>query len=50
LEIEQSALRALPATPFEYAAWKKARVNLDYHVVLDDHLYSVAYQYVHDEV
>jgi len=50
LEIEKSALRALPATPFEYAAWKKARVNLDYHVVLDDHLYSVPYQYVHDKV
>ena len=32
LEVEQPALRPLPPTPYEYADWKRARV--DYHVEL----------------
>ena len=30
--IERSALKALPSHPFEMCEWKKARVNIDYHV------------------
>jgi transposase len=30
--IERPALRPLPATPYEYAEWRFARVGLDYHV------------------
>jgi transposase len=47
--IERPALAALPTTRFEYAEWKKARVNIDYHVLFDEHSYSVPYQLVHEE-
>lgn len=40
-EIERSALPALPATPFEYAEWKSAKVHPDYHVEVDKTFYSV---------
>ena len=49
-EIERAALRPLPGVRFEYADWKKARVNIDYHVSIDGHLYSVPYRLVHEEV
>ena len=31
--IERSALKPLPAEPFEFEAWKQVRAGLDYHVV-----------------
>jgi transposase len=48
--IERAALRPLPATRFEYAEWQRARVNIDYHVQVAGHLYSVPYRLVHEEV
>jgi len=48
--IEKPALLALPPTPYEYAEWKKARVNIDYHVEVDRHYYSVPYQLVKEPV
>jgi hypothetical protein len=33
-----------------YAEWKKARVNLDYHIELGGHYYSTPYQLVGKEV
>jgi transposase len=50
LEIEKPALRPLPATAYEYAEWKKARVNLDYHVELLGHYYSVPHGLIRQEV
>ncbi len=49
-QIERAALRPLPAVRFEYADWTKGRVNLDYHVVIDGHFYSVPHRIVHHEV
>lgn len=49
-EIERGALRPLPGARFEYAEWRRARVNIDYHVAVDGHLYSVPYRLVHEEV
>ena len=49
-EVERAALRPLPSTRFEYADWRRARVNIDYHVLVDGHLYSVPYRLVHEEV
>jgi transposase len=49
-QMERAALRPLPATRFEYAAWVKARVNIDYHVAVEGHLYSVPYRLVHEQV
>jgi transposase len=48
--LDRPALRPLPATPFEYAEWKRARVNIDYHIALEQHAYSVPHALVHEEV
>lgn len=45
-EEERAVLRALPLQRYEYAAWKKAKVHLDYHVELDKHAYSVPHAFV----
>ncbi len=45
-EIDKPALRPLPERPFEYGIWKKGKVNIDYHIEVDHHLYSVPYQLV----
>jgi len=50
VEIDQPALRAMPASRFELASWKKARVNIDYHVEVDGHYYSVPYQLVREQI
>src|SRR3989442_8884078 len=42
--LDQPALRALPAEAFVYSEWKVgARVNIDYHIELHGHYYSVPY-------
>lgn len=48
--IERQALKPLPLTRYVLAEWKKARVNIDYHVELEGHYYSVPYSLVHEEV
>ena len=45
-ELDRPALRPLPAEPYEFATWKTATVNIDYHVEVDRHWYSVPYQLV----
>lgn len=47
---EKSRLRPLPATPFELAIWSYPRVNIDYHVDVDHHYYSVPYQLIHQRL
>lgn len=48
--LEQPALKPLPAQPYELALWKKARVNIDYHLQVDFHYYSVPHRLVREEV
>lgn len=42
-QLDQPALRPLPAQRYEFAQWKKARVGIDYHVEFDGHYYSAPY-------
>lgn len=44
--LDRPALRPLPHTPYEYAEWDKARVNIDYHIEVQGHYYSVPYPLV----
>ena len=44
--MERPALRPLPAQAYEFAEWKKVRVNIDYHVDIQGHYYSVPYALV----
>jgi transposase len=49
-QLERPALRPLPQTRYEFAIWKPARVNIDYHVEFADHYYSVPYQLAREMV
>jgi len=42
-QLDRPVLQPLPAEPYTYAEWKKARVHIDYHVAVDGHYYSVPY-------
>jgi len=48
--LDQPALKPLPELPYEFATWKKARVNIDYHIEFEKHYYSVPYTLIHEEV
>src|SRR6201997_1406484 len=48
--LDQPALGQLPPFPYEYAEWKRCRVNLDYHVEIAKHYYSVPHQLIRQEV
>jgi transposase len=43
-------LRPLPERPYEFATWKKARVNMDYHIEVEGHYYSVPYRLTREKV
>ena len=49
-QVDRPALQPLPAEPYVYAEWKKARVHIDYHIVVDGHYYSVPYALIKREV
>ena len=44
--LDQPALRPLPKLRYEYAEWKQARVDVDYHVEHGGHFYSVPHALV----
>jgi transposase len=44
IEVDQPALKPLPSTRYEYAEFIKARVNIDYHIEVFGHYYSVPYE------
>ena len=48
--LERPALRPLPELRYEFARWKKARVNIDYHVDVAGHYYSVPHTLVREQV
>lgn len=50
VELDCPALGQLRRDRFVYGEWKHATVNLDYHIELEHHRYSVPYQLVHEAV
>lgn len=48
--LERPALKPLPTTRYEYAEWRKARVNIDYHIAVENHFYSVPYRLIRKQV
>jgi transposase len=48
--LDRPALRFLPAQPYAYAEWKHARVNIDDHVEVEGHSYSVPYALVKQQL
>lgn len=49
-KLDRPALKPLPAKRYEYASWFSPRVNVDYHVEVDKHYYSVPYALIHQKV
>lgn len=50
VRLDAPYLRALPTTRFVLAEWKRAGVNIDYHVEYDGHYYSVPHALVRQQV
>jgi transposase len=48
--VDKPALKPLPAQRYEFAEWKKQKVNIDYHVEVDRHYYSVPCQLARKQV
>ena len=48
--IERPALTPLPAERYEYAECRQARVNIDYHISVEKHCYSVPHRLVREKV
>jgi transposase len=49
-QLDQPALKPLPATRYQFGEWETARVNIDYHIEVERHFYSVPYALVHQKV
>ena len=49
-DLDRPALKPLPAQRYEYAEWRKARVNIDYHIQAGHALYSVPHPLARREV
>jgi len=48
--LDRPSALPLPQRPYEYAEWYKARVQLNYHIEVDHHYYSVPYQLLHERL
>ena len=46
VELEQPALRSLPARAYEFGTWKKSKVHPDYHIEVARCYYSVPYRLI----
>lgn len=49
-ELDRPAALPLPARPYEFAEWKRAKVNIDYHIDIHSHYYSVPCRLVGETV
>ena len=49
-ELDRPTLRALPAQRFVWGDWKNVAVNIDYHVDVEHHYYSVPFTLVHERM
>jgi transposase len=49
-DLDRPALQPLPVSPYQYAEWKKARVNIDYHIEVERHYYSVPHQLIQKQL
>jgi transposase len=49
-QVDRPALQSLPTEKYVVEEWKSAKVNLDYHVEVAKHYYSVPHKYVHERV
>ena len=46
-QVDRPAMRPLPVKRYEYGEWRKAKVNIDYHIEAERSYYSVPYGLIH---
>ncbi len=49
-QLDRPALKPLPGTDFEFGKWKTTRVDLNYHIEVERHFYSVPHALANQEV
>ena len=49
-EIEKLVLLPLPEQRYQFSTWVQAKVNIDYHIQVNYHFYSVPYRLIHQKV
>lgn len=49
-EVDRPALKPLPVERYEFSSWLRCTVNIDYHIEVKQHYYSVPYQYARQKV
>ena len=49
-QLDRPTLKALPLGRHEFVRYHEARVNIDYHIAIDEHFYSVPQALVHQKV
>ena len=48
--MDRPALNPLPSQPYQFAEWKKATVNVDYHIEVHRHYYSVPHALIKKKI
>ena len=48
--MDRPALNPLPSQPYQFAEWKKATVNVDYHIEVHRHYYSVPHTLIKKKI
>ena len=48
--LDKPNAKPLPSKPYEYADWRRPTVNIDYHVAVENHYYSVPHRYRQEQV
>ena len=49
-QLDRPGLQPLPATRYVLAQWRLCRLNIDYHVIVERHAYSVPFQLLREQV
>ncbi|NRA55759.1 MAG: IS21 family transposase [Gammaproteobacteria bacterium] len=49
-QLDKPLLKALPTHPYQYVDIKTAKVNIDYHIQYEQHLYSVPHHLVGEKI
>jgi hypothetical protein len=50
LAFDQPNALSLPEKPYEYAEWRVATVNIDYHIEVERHYYSVPFRLLREKL
>jgi transposase len=48
--LDRPVLKPMPTKRFVYGEWKLVRVNIDYHVEVEHHYYSVHHSLIHEQL